>query len=394
MAKKIIPPFLEQLIAPITVDDFFENYWDKKHLHISRDDANYFKNILSIEEVNHYFEHSNHYFPEVELINKGRTPANLFSKEIMNRGYYKGRKINKKKVQELFEEGHSILINHFSENAFNFYKSINDLKAFFEAKITEYLVVSNAKLDAFSIHHDIEQVFAFQISGEKEWSIYDYLTKNIRTNDVVGRLTRPASDVVLMKPGDFLYVPPCLRHSTKTVSSEPSMSISIAIDQFYGTQLLNEVLKFGYVDNPDLNKMLPNPISSKEERALFYKNIKDTFIKYLEKMDFEEVVEQLHLKEQKKTINPISQKYNKITLDDLVEKTGETQAIIHKDGKVIRFKYRHHVLNFFQIYLFTFNFLEKQSKPFKVKDLFGMIDDEMRLKLVKQLIKIDYLRRV
>lgn len=394
MTKKTIPPFLEQLIAPITVDDFFENYWDKKHLHIRRNDADYFKNILSVEEINRYLEHSNHYFPTIELINKGRTPASLFSKERMSRGYYKGRKINKKKIQELFEEGHSILINQYSDNTSNLYKSINDLKAFFEAKIVDYLIISNAKLDAFSIHHDIEQVFAFQISGEKEWSIYDYLTKNIRTNEIEGCLNPPPSDVILMKPGDFIYVPSCLRHSTKTISNEPSMSMSIAINQFYGTELLNEFLKFGYVNNPDLNKMLPNPVSSKEERTLYFNNIKETFIKHLEETDFEEIVEQLYRKEQKEIINPISQNHNKITLEDLVEKTGDIKATIHKDGKVIRFKYRHHVLSFFQIYLFTFNFLEEQETSFKVKDLFGMIDDEMRLKLVKQLIEVGYLRRV
>jgi ribosomal protein L16 Arg81 hydroxylase len=393
MRKKTISPFLEQLIAPITVDDFFENYWDKKHLHIRRDDADYFKDTLSLEQIEHFLQYSKYYLPYMELIGKGRTSASFFSKETMNRGHFEGKKVDKKKVQALFEEGHSILINHFSEQAFGFYTAIKDLKAFFEAKITDYLVISNAQLDAFSIHHDTEHVFAFQVSGEKEWSIYDYLARNIRTNDIESKLNPPASDVIVMKPGDCIYIPSCLRHSTRTVSDAPSISVSISIDQFYGTQLLQEVLKFGYVDNPDLNKMLPSPKASKEERTLYFENIKNTFIKCLEDTDFESIVEQLYLKEQKSPINPIRNENGEMDLESLVEKKEGVNAIAHKDGKVIRFRYRHHVLTFFQIYLFTFNFLEKQNTPFKVKDLFGMIDDEMKLKLVKKLVEIGYLRK-
>lgn len=394
MTKKTISPFLEQLIAPISVDDFFENYWDKKHLHIRRDDVDYFKDILSLEQVEHSLQYSKHYLPYMELVQNGRTPVNLYSQETMYRGHFEGKKIDKKKIQAFFEEGHSILVNNFSEQAFSFYTAIKDLKAFFEAKITDYLVISNAQLDAFAIHHDIEHVFAFQISGEKEWSIYDYLARNIRTNSVESKLNPPPSDVIVMKPGDCIYVPSCLRHSTKTVSDAASISVSISIDQFFGTQLLQEVLKFGYVDNPSLNKMLPSPKASKEERAVYFKNIKDTFIKCLEECDFESITEQLYLKEQENPINPIRNQNGKIGLEDLVEKVEGANAIIHKDEKVIRFRYRHHVLTFFQIYLFTFNFLEKQNAPFKVKDLFGMIDNEMKLKLVKQLISIGYLRKV
>jgi hypothetical protein len=64
------------------------------------------------------------------------------------------------------------------------------------------------------------------------------------------------------------------------------------------------------------------------------------------------------------------------------------------DGKLIRFKYLHHVLVFYHIYKFTLDFIEKQSGAFRVADIFGMIQDDMRLDLAERLIEIGYLKKV
>ncbi len=395
MTNAQIPAFFTQLIQPLSANDFFDTYWNKKHLHVSRNDADYFNNIIAPTEVNNCLTYSNLTLPAVELLKEGRTAPSLFSKERIRRSYYDGKHINKTQVEDLFQKGHSILINHFSQFSPTLHQAIESLYAFFSADIVEYLVISNSNHDAFRIHHDREHVFAFQISGEKEWSIYDQLAENVRGYKITGELTPPPSDKIVMQPGDCIYVPNSLRHSTRTLGETPSISISIAIDQFYGIQILNNILKYSYVNFPNLTKTLPHPLASEEARTAFYSEMKNTFIKHLQGVDFEQTILEMEMAQNKKAFNPI-EAFGRpaLTLDDMVARSEEAKPTIQKDGKIIRFKYHHHVLVFYQIYLFSFDFIAKQTEPFKVSDIFGMLRNDMKLDLAQQLIKTGYLRRV
>jgi hypothetical protein len=51
--------YLEWLIHPVTVDDFFANYWEIKPLHISRTqkDPNYYSHLFSIHEFLNLVKH-------------------------------------------------------------------------------------------------------------------------------------------------------------------------------------------------------------------------------------------------------------------------------------------------------------------------------------------------
>ena len=63
---------LEKLIYPVTIDTFFNEYWDKKTLHISRNDPTYFDSILSKQDIDTWFQTTDVHYPEVDLFKRKR----------------------------------------------------------------------------------------------------------------------------------------------------------------------------------------------------------------------------------------------------------------------------------------------------------------------------------
>ena len=49
-ARDVIDDFV-RAIAPITTETFFSEYFEKKHLVIKRDDPDYYRNLLTIEDI-------------------------------------------------------------------------------------------------------------------------------------------------------------------------------------------------------------------------------------------------------------------------------------------------------------------------------------------------------
>lgn len=386
--------FLRDLLAPMSVEQFFDEYWDKKAFYISRNDEQYFKSTLTKEQIKTWLKYANLTFPTVELVHKGRTASDDFSTDHRQNNYNDGKRVDKKKLGQLFDKGHSILVNYFSQFIPSLAEKMENLSHLFEGVVKDYLIISTAQKKAFSTHYDKEHVFAFQISGEKEWLIHDRYSSYMRSEHITFPFTPSPDHSFKMKPGDFLYIPPGLRHQTKTLSTTPSMSISIAVNLLNGIDFLKKIVEYSYVKHPNLRQRIPNPYATLTEKQAYLEGIKSTFLSYFETVDMEQIYEILQIKNQQ-PIENILEKENstpEITLETTLTKINTRAPIMQSDQKIIRFQYLDKVLTFHQVYSFSLNFIEKQTSTFKVKDIFGMLGNDLKIDLSKQLIEINYLK--
>ncbi len=385
--------FLMDLIAPMPISQFFEEYWGKKMLHIKRNDVNYFNSTLQQEQIEIWLKYSTLTFPTVELMKGNRTNPYEFSFDHMLTKYNNGKQIDKQKIQQLFHDGHSILVNAFSQFIPSLAKQMETLHQLFTGKIQDSLIISTDRKKAFNIHHDKEHVVAFQISGEKEWSFHNNYSKYMRGETLNFPFTPAPTEVLIMQPGDFLYIPPGLRHQTTTLSSIPSMSISIILDLVSGIDFLNKIVKYSYVKYPQLREMIP-PYSTLEDKKVFFDKMKSIFLGYFEEVNWEDTYEQLQLENEKIYHNFLEKtdQNAEISLETEVIRINPKAPTIQSDSQIIRFQYLNNVLPFHQIYRFSLDFIEKQTTVFKVKDIFGMLADDLKIDLAKQLIDIGYLK--
>lgn len=59
---------LAWIISPVTIEDFFENYWEKKPLHIARNCTDYFRGICSKKDMERAFRENQVYFNKTVTI--------------------------------------------------------------------------------------------------------------------------------------------------------------------------------------------------------------------------------------------------------------------------------------------------------------------------------------
>jgi len=55
----------DQFLSPIDSNEFFENYWEQRYLHIQRNCAEYFSNVFSATELENYLSTNAAFYPDV-----------------------------------------------------------------------------------------------------------------------------------------------------------------------------------------------------------------------------------------------------------------------------------------------------------------------------------------
>jgi len=383
---------LEYLIHPITKEDFFQEYWNKKSLYIGRtEQRGYYNTYFDKANLDFNLNNLTLRHPIIELISKKRIGLDRWTKELKHNGRHDGLQANRQKLTDLFSQGQSILFNHYSRYDKQFRPIVSGLNNIFDGEIRDYLVLSVAQQKAFTKHFDKQHVCILQLSGKKRWFIYDTYTKNLKDDSVHFPFPFEANQVIDLEPGDFLYVPACLCHSTETISSEPSISSSITVDLYNGIDFLERVVNHSYVFMNNIRKSLPHPLAANEEKQAFYEEIKNAFIEHLKQRDFEEVLEELKSLEEQDhqkldILNSTPADLSTLTGESKLSKVKNIVTHLIQDGKLVRFKFLQHSMAYYWTFMPVFKYITEHD-IFTINDLPNMITLEMKQYLVKDLIE-------
>src|ERR1039457_6833793 len=91
-------PSLEWLINPISPDQFFENYWEKRTLVVRRNQPGYFHGLLTLDEVDRVIPTLDRRYPDIILKNA--------SQAVTAADYtVRGNVLDVAKVYQLFRDG-------------------------------------------------------------------------------------------------------------------------------------------------------------------------------------------------------------------------------------------------------------------------------------------------
>lgn len=74
---------LNTLISPIIVSDFFDTYWEKRPLRISRQTPNFYRDLLSLASIDKLISTSNLQYPGLRLVKDGvPLPKDTYSSDM------------------------------------------------------------------------------------------------------------------------------------------------------------------------------------------------------------------------------------------------------------------------------------------------------------------------
>jgi len=204
---------IENILEPISLKNFFQNYWGKKHLVIRR---NKFKNLFTWDDFNNYLNR----YPNVkslQIIGAANTKDGRWCYDKILKGKLKLPMLSKDKIYNFWKNENKTFVIPFAEYE---KKELVDICFEFErffghGQVNVY--ASHAKdSQSFPAHGDATENFLFHTEGKTKWTIYKEFIPN-KPETII--------DEFILEPGDLLYIPAYQYHKVDTIGPRILLSI-------------------------------------------------------------------------------------------------------------------------------------------------------------------------
>ncbi|MEM1285551.1 MAG: cupin domain-containing protein [Pseudomonadota bacterium] len=224
-------------IAPVDREVFFRDAYEKKHLVIHRGDPDYYRDLVTIAEIDRVVTTMGLSVPEVSVVkaNESITAADYA---------YESGFIDAVRVNQLFADGATIIMANLQERLPTLARFCRALEHVFSARIQTNIYLTPAHSQGFRAHYDNHDVLVQQVEGTKEWRIYDHPvelplnTQAFNPHDVpIGEET----DRFVLEPGDMVYVPRGLTHDA-VATDQTSLHITTGLMTRSWADLLTEAM--------------------------------------------------------------------------------------------------------------------------------------------------------
>ena len=385
----------EWLIHPITKEQFAEEYFEKKVLHIKQDairTPKYYSNLLTRESLDLFLNEQNVKYPEVQLVG---TPKGFKHREYLK----EDNSINLSKLFKYYSEGATINVvglNNYLLPLGNLCENlIKETSHRYQTNI--YCTPKNTQ--GFEVHYDSHDVIVLQVHGTKNWEIYDspieLPLKGLQNFTPEQDLNPTLKQKLTLKEGELLYIPRGVMHNAKSADTS-SIHITLGLVGTSIYKLLTNSLAEIAKGNKKYRQFLPlGYINDKDAKEKIKEEFKNLIKDFENQIDLDSVLNTLEdnvikntpvkLINQLENIDNILEEnidYNQVSFS--VRKSLIIKTEIVKEELVIKANGLEH--NFPDYVLNTFNKI-CETDTFTTSDLGNDLDSEGKEVLLEYLIK-------
>ncbi len=284
----------EQMIAPVSLDEFFARYWEKEPLFIQRSDPGFYDELLTLSDLQNTISSGGLRYPAIQLSRDGGfLPPEAFCKSIRAGGVVFEGVPELARVQAEYQSGSTLSLPGFHRAWGPLARLASAVEAYLDHAVHTNIYITPGAVSGFGPHHDTHEVFIFQISGGKHWKIYPpiielpHSSQLFRPQMFTGAAPMLELDI---EPGDLLYLPRGVVHSTTTLN-RASAHATLGVTVYTWVELLAMWLQSSK-DKVDLRRALPPGFAHRPELK---RELMDGFAKLVaelhEKLDSESLVE-------------------------------------------------------------------------------------------------------
>ena len=238
-----------EILAPITEAEFFEEYYDKKPLHIPGD-PDKFPNLMDFDILSRILGLNSIWTADTLglMLDNTQVPREKYC----DPGSRDGRNVlipNAEKVGGFLQAGASVVAIDIDTLTPEISALADTLEDALSAKAQANLYFSSQRRQAFASHFDTHDVYAFHTVGEKVWRIYEnrephpirHAAFKVPPEQAKARRGGVLMDVT-MKPGDLLYIPRGQYHDA-LASDDFAMHIAMGVTGIIGYDLVSALLE-------------------------------------------------------------------------------------------------------------------------------------------------------
>ncbi|HSX03879.1 MAG TPA: cupin domain-containing protein [Rhabdochlamydiaceae bacterium] len=240
--KKDGSSILQKWIAPLTTDDFFSQFWEKKPLVLTDRKSNCFTNILTLKDVDFLLSSLNSSVGFYKPIKWVRFVNN--KKELKLDDYLQNESdfLNMDKVLAGFASGNTIVLNRLQHRWESVWKICHELEEALGHFVSANMYLSPENAQGFDAHYDPHDVFILQLEGEKLWKIYPEriaFPTGFGDTPFIQPLSPPIHELHL-KSGDLLYIPRGWVHAASTAKKH-SLHLTVGVHVLTWLDLIAEI---------------------------------------------------------------------------------------------------------------------------------------------------------
>lgn len=253
------PSFLK----PLTMQAFFEEYWEQQPLFISRT-APHFSTLIDISAIESLLSSQPLYFPGVQLTQSGRALSASSYTDEQNR-------ILPLRLLELHQGGATIVLSQAQVLFPPLNELCREVMRTLKMRCQTNVYVSPPGNQGFNAHYDTHDVFILQVSGTKTFNFYPSSLVLPFAEEQFDPDTLVPADIdesIALSAGDTLYIPRGVVHDAVADAAEPSIHVTLGVYPVTMRDVLQEAVQLVAQRTPALRKSIDSfQIASCDESA-------------------------------------------------------------------------------------------------------------------------------
>lgn len=253
------------LIAPWSIDQFRDELWGRRLLHLTGCDRPQVEGLVTGEQMRRLLFAGDGLPPDAVHVARGTsrhaTPVLSASGLALT---------DPAQLEMLFHSGLTIMVEQVDRFVPQIASWARDISLELRVRTQVHLVVSPGSDSGFAPHSDGYGVFAWQVEGSKLWSIYGDVPVEAPRHGVDRHelLERAPTQQILTNAGDRLYLPRGLVHAAASREGG-SVHLSLSIVPATGVDLIS-LLAAAAKDDPGFTQEVPLAIHPDSTRTQEY----------------------------------------------------------------------------------------------------------------------------
>ena len=379
---------LEWLIQPVTTDLFFDEYWERRPLTLSRNCPGYYDALLSLDEVDRALTTLDLRYPNVVLKNAAR--------DVAPQEYtIAGGALDVARLYQLFAEGSTVNLAYMDTVIPSLTTLCRGLESAFCHPFQANVYLTPPGNQGAKVHYDTHDVFVLQVAGSKRWKTYgaaiELPLRNQHFDPAVHGVGDPDLEFELAV-GDAAYIPRGHLHEA-IATSTVSLHITVGILAYSWTDFLLESVADACLNDAAFRKALPpgfarDGVPERQAREMF-----DRLLRHLSERASPERILDRFVDEFLASCPPLLRgqmtqltALEHIDVGTMLETRPHLIARLQTDPHAVSLRHFGRKLTFPLHAAPAIRFALSQ-KRFAVRDLPGDLDDSGKLTLARRLIR-------
>ncbi len=279
---------LARLLGPDGLENFFRDWWEKRPLAVSRNDANFYSGLFSRSDLDRVIAFTRPRFIDPDHLRPRNFVQGWHPEDETFDGYYPDLPA----MHRSYSEGKTVIIKALHKRWPAVATLCRSLEATFGCPVHTNLNLTPPRAQGFAAHFDTHEVFVLQIEGDKHWRLFgaarEWPLESEEATIPEGRLGSPTQEV-LLQPGDLLYIPRGHVHEAFT-SELASLHLTIGVNVFRWLDVLKQALTDAGTADVRFRQSLPLGLLCNERKPDLNGQFQELLHALVQKARFEDAV--------------------------------------------------------------------------------------------------------